>query len=72
MLFSCLLILSGIDKFKWESKNEINSGGCRYLGGGGGWLSLLLDDDADVIRLNSVGDVAGTPHKRMNIHNYDT
>lgn len=39
---------------------------------GGGCLSLLLDDDADVIRLNSVGDVAGTPHKRMNIHNYDT
>ena len=38
----------------------------------GGCLSLLLDDDADVIRLNSVGDVAGTPHKRMNIHNYDT
>ena len=40
--------------------------------GGGGCLSLLLDDDADVIRLNSVGDVAGTPHKRMKIHNYDT
>ena len=32
--------------------------------GGGVCLSLLLDDDAD----DSVGDVAGTPHKRMKIH----
>lgn len=36
--------------------------------GGGACLSLLLDDDADVVRLNSVGDVAGTPHKRMKIY----
>ena len=35
---------------------------------GGACLSLLLDDDADVVRLNSVGDVAGTPHKQMNIY----
>ena len=33
-------------------------------GGGGACLSLLLDDDAD----DSVGDVAGTPHKLMKIH----
>ena len=38
------------------------------MGGGGACLSLLLDDDADVVRLNSVGDVAGTPHKRMKIY----
>ena len=31
--------------------------------GGRTCLSLLLDDDADVVRLNSVGDVAGTPRK---------
>ena len=36
--------------------------------GGGACLSLLLDDDADIIRLNSVGDVAGTPHKGMKIY----
>ena len=48
-------------------RNEINSGGSRHVGGGA-CLSLLLDDDADVVRLNSVGDVAGTPHKRMKIY----
>ena len=35
---------------------------------GGACLSLLLDDDADIVRLNSVGDVAGTPHKGMKIY----
>ena len=35
---------------------------------GGACLSLLLDDDADIVRLHSVRDVAGTPHKRMKIY----